>query len=605
MTKKNLIILLIAIMAIAAIVLVSYMQKQPKEGITEQQLLQKFQLLKTQYEQAKAQGYDISDVEKIGRQAKQAFDNGDYKKASELLDKASVALEKITTPAIPSAPEVKVETICTDGIDNDGDGSIDNEGGDCWIREGAVFAEDYRPLRTFKNLTALAPQLKDIGVKTIEMFGLWAHGNAQYPGYRWATSDFSKLDPARGDETEFKAFLDDAHSKGLKIIPLVAATISFAPSSVCEAKTCQKAQYDLDKNGGGALYKYWEENKSRDIFLKNKNGDFSCDFAGYGYIPDLESKDVVNFFKKFYNEQISDRKLDGIRIDTPIVHSCEEGEKVYQDCNLSCVCPDPSTKQQDTMAFFRILSELKQPNQVFISESYYSHARSSNWFCSYPYYPPDTDLDEVAAVSEGYEFEYILGTRILRNLLASSQYVDWINNQPIKYNRQRFRMIRNMNGVDELSIKFVSLDKRYYPAVTLAVTTPGVPKVTDYELFGNKDYDDNYKIIATNIPESRASHWKKVLNIRNFNNALKYGDIKNVWKSGDNIYAYSRTYGNETVIVIINFNSKQAESVLDIPFDKGTQMTDELSGETFNVGDPINFNINVPAYDSRILTIKR
>lgn len=515
----------------------------------------------------------------------------------------------IPTPSPSSIPtplaDVKVEINCTDNIDNDEDKMADNEDGDCWLREGAVFMEDFQPLRTFNDLARLTPQLKDIGIKTIEMFGLWEHSNSQFPGYRWATKDFSELDPARGDETEFRKFVDTSHNAGLKIVPLVVFTVSVTPfAKDCAQKTCKKFQYDLEGEGG-ALYKYWQENSEKDIFIKNKDGNPTCDYLGYGFVVDLKNPDVISFFQNFYSEQVVKRSLDGMRIDTPLDHSCQAGDKVYVNCDAPCVCPDPSAKQQDPLAFYEIMSKLKKPGQVFMSETYYSRSRHSGWGCKYPYYPPSTDLDEVAEISEGYEFEHILGNHILKNPLTSTQFVDWINNQPILYNRQRFRMIRNSNGIEDVIIKFVAMDKRYYPAVTLASTIPGVPKLTDYELFGNKEYDDNYKLIPANSSESRLEQWKKVLNIRNYSNPLKYGDIKNVWKSGDNIYAYSRSYENETVIVIINFQGKQVTSTLNLPFKSGTILSDEINNEVFTVSDPANFKISVPAYGSRILIIKR
>ena len=82
--------------------------------------MQKFQTLKTQYEQTKAQGLDVSEVERLGKEAKQAFDKGDYKTANELLEKAKNALDKTkiseksptTTPkpTSPKPPEIKNET---------------------------------------------------------------------------------------------------------------------------------------------------------------------------------------------------------------------------------------------------------------------------------------------------------------------------------------------------------------------------------------------------------------------------------------------------------------------------------------------------------------
>ena len=145
----------------------------------------------------------------------------------------------------------------------------------------------------------------------------------------------------------------------------------------------------------------------------------------------------------------------------------------------------------------------------------------------------------------------------------------------------------------------------YYPSVVLVSTIPGVPYVGLYELFGSRLADKLHGISGDSIATApkRRAFWKKVLNIRNRSNALKYGTIENVWKSGDNIYAYLRKYKNEKVIVVINFLNKQATSILNLSFlSKGTILHDKLNNETFIVDNPNNFKISVPAYGARILT---
>ncbi len=91
-------------MAIAVVVLIAH--KPQKEGITKQQLLQKFQTLKAQYEQTKKQGLDVSEIEKLGKEAKQAFDNGDYKRVLEEIKTSKTPPTTIpsTPPATTSAP---------------------------------------------------------------------------------------------------------------------------------------------------------------------------------------------------------------------------------------------------------------------------------------------------------------------------------------------------------------------------------------------------------------------------------------------------------------------------------------------------------------------
>lgn len=117
MNKKLLFIIVVAIIALLAIVFVAIKQKQSqKPEFTKQELLQKFQTLKTQYEEAKTQGYDVFEVERLGREAKQAFDRGSYKNAKELLDKASKLLKEkkyssTPTPLMAPTPSVSMPLV--------------------------------------------------------------------------------------------------------------------------------------------------------------------------------------------------------------------------------------------------------------------------------------------------------------------------------------------------------------------------------------------------------------------------------------------------------------------------------------------------------------
>lgn len=67
-------------------------------AVTKEKLLQCFSDLKIQYQEKKAQGYDISEAEDFARKAKEAFDRKDYKRAKEFLDKAFEALDMTEIP---------------------------------------------------------------------------------------------------------------------------------------------------------------------------------------------------------------------------------------------------------------------------------------------------------------------------------------------------------------------------------------------------------------------------------------------------------------------------------------------------------------------------
>ncbi len=113
MNKQIITLSLVTSIIFVAGLLLWSLEKAESSEITKQELLQKFQTLKTQYKQAKAEGYDVTETKALARQAKQAYNKGDYKKTNELLDKALDALKRarlISKEAIPGAADILTET---------------------------------------------------------------------------------------------------------------------------------------------------------------------------------------------------------------------------------------------------------------------------------------------------------------------------------------------------------------------------------------------------------------------------------------------------------------------------------------------------------------
>lgn len=90
MDKITLILIVIIIIAILAIFVITIKQRKSKnQKITRPELIRKFQLLKVQYKKAKADGCDVSEIEKIGKQAKQSLSKGDYQRVNVLMEKVA------------------------------------------------------------------------------------------------------------------------------------------------------------------------------------------------------------------------------------------------------------------------------------------------------------------------------------------------------------------------------------------------------------------------------------------------------------------------------------------------------------------------------------
>ncbi|MBU4246028.1 MAG: alpha-glucosidase C-terminal domain-containing protein [Nanoarchaeota archaeon] len=594
MNKKILVLLAIIIIAILAIAAIAIKQKRAAQNseITKEELQQKFQSLKSQYDAAKAQGVDVSEVEGLGLEAKQAFDNKDYKKAGDLLDTAQTALNKAVIPAkTPISPSPII-------LPAPSPKSSPAPIGKTWLNEGAIYETHpyYYPNHSFKEITEQIPHLKELGVKTIYLMPIWERAmKRQETTLIYLINDYYKIDPAYGSPDDLKELIDIVHKNDMKILfDLVTCctppnsiiynnnwTYSFSSTELAEkAKEMNwKLEYTtLDGRnfvfagkhkssvaGGKDLYEFGGEISGDRIMVR------SFPIAGWGPAVDLGNANVIKYFTQIAEYYVKEYGIDGWRIDAP-----------SNNYNSMVFSGDHSSEKLLISAIGAV-KKIK-PDAAFISEPGLSKK-----------VPAELEYANLPRLMPG----------IAANTITSQQLIDKLA-QGIATLGKTPLLVLESHDQSRLNKDNSTLNKNFLVMIS---TLPGIPFIqagqeigatNDWFRTGNADPKVNW----INGDYGLRDFYKKVFSIRNSSSALKYGDIKNVWKSGDNIYAYSRAYENETVIVVINFNGKQVESVLDIPFPNGTRLKDELNGEIFTVSDSANFKITVPAYGSRILTVK-
>jgi glycosidase len=142
------------------------------------------------------------------------------------------------------------------------------------------------------------------------------------------------------------------------------------------------------------------------------------------------------------------------------------------------------------------------------------------------------------------------------------------------------------------------------PLLVLIATIPGIPMIQAGQEIGEQvRYGPALNIDWGKPDESLREFYKRVLEARASSKSLKYGTIKSVFKSGDEIIAFIRSYKEEEVLVVINLSDKETKSGLRVPFSTNAELFDELSGERFVVGDPQTFEISLSPYSSRILVV--
>jgi len=147
--------ILVVIVALLGIIYIAYVYKPAVP--TEERLSDKFSEFRTQCEEKKMQGYEVTVAEAFVKKAKYSFDRKDYIMAEKFLDRAFEALKKAEISIVPIS-----------------------------IIEGPIYETHpyYYPNHSFKEITQQIPQLADLGVKTIWLLPIWEHAGDE-PQHRF------------------------------------------------------------------------------------------------------------------------------------------------------------------------------------------------------------------------------------------------------------------------------------------------------------------------------------------------------------------------------------------------------------------------------------
>jgi len=537
---------------------------------TREQLLKKFEEFERKSQEMKEMRYNVTEAEELARIAREFFNKKDYRRAEEMLNKAFDVLER-TKVYIP-------EEICTDGIDNDGDGLVDNEDGDCWIRQGPIYqTHPYAyPNHSFKEITQQIPKLADLGVKTIYLMPIWEHPGEKKAIY--SIYDYFKIDSECGTPQELKELVDTAHRYNMKVLfDLVTCCTPKGSVAWNNSWTLSMSLAELERRaeelGWRLEYKTINGNKFVYANCRKSGEQLLCDVAGiiidnntvifrhypradWGFAIDRTNPDVIEYFTKVAEYYVKEYNIDGWRLDVPSANW--NPKLIPKDHSITNMMKNVKGA----------ITKIK-PGAILLAET------------SFP------EVEEIC--------DYLYGRDVLRWILTtkptSAELVE-----KIKDVNNRVYHIPDLEKYD-LSVQQQKV------SLVLISTLPGVPMVRVGEEIGVRGSFESGPINWEEGNYELREFYKKVFKIRNSHPALKYGTISNVWKAGDKTYAYVREYRDEKIIVVINFLDKPAISELDLPFmPKGTVLYDELKDKEFVVNDPSNFQISVPAHGARILT---
>jgi glycosidase len=476
--------------------------------------------------------------------------------------------------------------------------------GGSWLYEGTIYETHpyYYPKHSFKEITEQVPSLADLGVRTIYLMPIWEQPpGEQTPSLIYHIYDYYKVNPEYGTSQDLKDLISAAHKNNIKVLFDLVTCCTWKGST-------------LYNNGGTYGIPLTEiQNKAKEIGWKldyktvngdnyvsygciEKPGKRLCEFGGmivndkvivlqypqvgWGFAIDKTSPVALDYFTKMTKFYVNEYNIDGWRVDAPT-----------NNWNSEMISGDHSSQQ----LLRSVKSEITKakPDALLISE----------WptiATIEPSKPITTsELDEENDASYSYYFYYQLS-----NIFQNRKLLDVLGTEKISFSRTRIRFLETHDINPRINKLYPQLNE---PLTVLISTIPGIPMIqAGQEIGAGGEFFTNPQVDWINGDSELRNFYKKVFEIRNNNNALKYGSMTNVWKSGSNIYCYLRSYQNENAFIMINFMDTDATAKFDVSFlNKGTILYDVLNGEQFIINDPNNLEISVPARGSRILTLNK
>lgn len=429
----------------------------------------------------------------------------------------------------------------------------------------------------FAGLNQKLDYLKDLGVNTIwitpivENITEDQHDNETdtatygYHGY-WA-SDFTKLNKHLGTEQQFKALLDAAHSKGMKI--MVDVVLNHAGYGTEDY--FNRILTDADGNSISMI-----RDSSNTISGDDKYDSLSD-------LPDFvtENKAVTDQLVAWQTGWMSKYNIDYYRVDT--------------------------VKHVETTTWAAFKNSLTKVNPDFKMIGEYSGAGYANNAGELGTGTMDALLD--------FDFNDFAQNFVTGNISSVENSLQKRNNAI--NNTSVMGSFLSSHDEDTLQYKLVNESKiseeeaynLMKVAATLQITAKGQPVLYYGEEIGqgganNWPYQTNRRDFDwTELEKQKAdsnsiyNHYKTMLAIRNaYTDVFARGNRSTVAVSdADGYEVISRSYGNSTLYVGMNVKEAEKEVVIPVAESAGTVLKNLYDGKTYTVSADQNVSVTIPA----------
>lgn len=428
----------------------------------------------------------------------------------------------------------------------------------------------------FAGLNQKLDYLKDLGVNTIwitpivENITEDQHDNKTdtatygYHGY-WA-SDFTKLNKHLGTEQQFKALLDAAHSKGMKIMVDVVLN---------------HAGYGTEKYFNSILT---DADGNSISMIRDSNNTISGDdkYDSLSDLPDFvtENKAVTDQLVTWQTEWMSKYSIDYYRVDT--------------------------VKHVETTTWEAFKNSLTKVNPDFKMIGEYSGAGYANNAGELGTGSMDALLDFdfndfaqkfVTGDISGVESSLQKRNGAINNTATMGSFLSSHDEDTLQY-----KLVSESKISEEEAYNLMKV------AATLQITAKGQPVLYYGDEIGQggannwplqtnrRDFDWTELEKQKADSNSIYNHYKTMLAIRNaYTDVFARGNRSTVVVSdADGYEVISRSYGNSTLYVGMNVKEAEKEVVIPVAESAGTVLKNLYDGKTYTVSADRNVSVTIP-----------
>lgn len=393
--------------------------------------------------------------------------------------------------------------------------------------------------------------------------------------HKYDTEDYFQIDPAFGTLADLQELTRQCHARGIRVLldgVFNHCGYQFAPFQ------------DLLKNGADSKFRDWFVVESFPVQTDPPNYD--C-VGYYKWMPKMRmgNPEVRRYFLEVGAYWMREAGIDGWRLDV----ADEVDFTFWQE-------------------FRRAIRAVKE-DALLIGET---------WKDAGDMLRGDQMDSVMNYLFRGSLISFFAHGESARKFDAQIQRLQRIYPQPAQ------QALYNLIGSHDTD-RFLTLcggeTRRLMLAAVFQLTYTGMPAIyygDEIGMTGENDPDCRKAMDWNKIDESLLSFYRKITSLRRGEKALQLGDFHTVHVS-DHAYAFARQNGDETVYVVFNRSSEQAQLKIPVLEHETGSLYSLLSGDRFPLF-PIDdndrfyredrmryrssFSVVLPAYGAEILKIK-